>query len=131
MTINPQNPIPDPLMEHVCGCQTCLFALAKQRAPLTESGCATLRALLFSVGDESPLRELHFTEEIMENFHFRRLNRLEKKVFDAHRISCDACEAALHNELLFIYAMQAALESDPHLYRNRSGAQFKTKAAAA
>lgn len=110
-----------------------MFAIAKQREPLAVSGCAGLRTLLatLSLGEESPLSHLHFTEEMMENYYFHRLSRLERKVFEAHRISCDACEAALHNELLFIYSMQAALQSDPHLFRNRSGAQFQAVRAAA
>ena len=126
--MNSNSSTPEALIEHVSNCQTCLFAIAKQRDPLAVSGCSELRALL-PVGGSSPLSQLHFTEETMEDFHFRRLNRLEKKVFEAHRISCDACAAALHNELLFIYAMQAALQSDPHLFRNRSGAQFQAAAA--
>ena len=123
---------PDALSEHVANCQACLFAIAKQREPLAVSGCAGIRAIILALssGGNSPLEQLHFTEEMMEDYHFRRLNRLERRVFEAHRASCDACATALHNELLFIYSMQAALQSDPHLFRNRSGAQFKSAAAA-
>lgn len=123
----------DVLIEHVANCQACLFAIAKQREPLASCGCAGLRTLLAALPEDgdSPLQQLHFTEEMMENYHFKRLSRLERKVFEAHRISCDACATALHNELLFIYSMQAALQSDPHLFRNRSGAQFQAAAFAA
>ena len=129
--MNPHVSSPDVLTEHVANCQACLFAIAKQREPLSASGCAGLRTLFaaFPETGDSPLTQLHFTEELIENYHFKRLNRLERKVFDAHRICCDHCAAALHNELLFIYSMQAALESDPHLFRNRSGAQFQAAAA--
>lgn len=129
--MNPLGSCPDALTEHVANCQACLFAIAKQREPLAASGCAGLRTLLAALPAEqdSPLNQLHFTEEMIENYHFKRLNRLERKLFDAHRLSCDACISALHNELLFIYSMQAALQSDPHLFRNRSGAQFQAAAA--
>ena len=131
--MNPNLSTPETLHEHVGNCNACLFAIAKQKDPLSLSGCDELRSRWslkdHSPQENSPLSSLHFTEEMMENFHFRRLTRLEKKVFEAHLISCDSCAAALHNELLFIYAMQAALQSDPHLFRNRSGAQFQAAAA--
>ena len=121
------------LLEHVSDCLHCLFAITKQREPLVVSGCPQFRAMfieaypLFDFSD-SPLGTVHVSEEIIENYHFKRLSPLENKVFETHIKLCSECATQVHNELLLIYAMKAALSSDPLLYRNRDGAAFEAVA---
>ena len=121
------------LLEHVSDCPHCLFAITKQREPLVVSGCPQFRAMfieaypLFDFSD-SPLGTVHVSEEIIENYHFKRLSPLESKVFETHIKLCSECATQVHNELLLIYAMKAALSSDPLLYRNRDGAAFEAVA---
>jgi hypothetical protein len=129
----PQGHLHQELLEHVGDCLHCLFAIAKQHEPLVVAGCAKFRAMFIEAYplfdfSESPLGTIHLSEEMIENYHFKRLSALEKKVFETHAKLCSECEIKVHNELLLIYAMKAALSSDPSLYRNRSGATFSAVA---
>lgn len=121
------------LLEHVSDCLHCLFAITKQHEPLVVSGCPQFREMfiktypLFDFSD-SPLGTVHVSEEMVENYHFKRLSPLERKVFETHIKLCSECATQVHNELLLIYAMKAALSSDPSLYKNRNGATFEAVA---
>ncbi len=126
----PQSHTQQDLLEHVNNCLHCLFAITKGQEPLVVSGCPEFREMfieaypLFDFSD-SPLGTVHVSEEIIENYHFKRLSPLEKKVFETHAKLCSECAVRVHNELLLIYAMKAALSSDPLLNRNRDGAAFE------
>ena len=117
------------LLEHVSDCLHCLFAITKQHEPLVVAGCPQFRAMFieaFPLFDfsESPLGTVHLSEKMIENYHFKRLSPLERKVFETHVRLCSECATQVHNELLMIYAMKTALSSDPYLDRNRNGATF-------
>ena len=121
------------LLQHVSNCLPCLFAMTKQREPLVVSGCPRFREMFIEAYplfdfSESPLGTIHFSEEMIENYHFKRMSPLEKKVFEMHTRLCSECATKVHNELMLIYAMKAALSSDPCLYRNRNGAAFEAVA---
>jgi len=72
----------------------------------------------------------HFTEELIEERHFGRLSSSDTQLFDLHARLCQSCAVQLHNERMFIYAMQAALER-PEPFENRDGATFREAAYAA
>jgi hypothetical protein len=72
----------------------------------------------------------HFTEELIEERHFGRLSPGDTQLFDLHARICQPCAVKLHNERMFIYAMQAALEV-PEPFENRDGATFREVAFAA
>ena len=72
----------------------------------------------------------HFTEELIEERHFGRLSPSDTQMFDLHARLCQSCAVMLHNERMFIYAMQAALEA-PEPFENRDGATFREVAYAA
>ena len=132
-TAPPQGHSHQDLLEHVSDCLHCLFAITKQHEPLVVSGCPQFRAMFveaFPLFDfsESPLGTIHFSEEMIENYHFKRMGPLEKKVFETHAKLCSECATQVHNELLLIYAMKAALSSDPCIDRNRNGATFQAVA---
>lgn len=132
-SVVPQSCTHQELLEHVGDCLHCLFAITKGREPLVVSGCPQFRAMfiaaypLFDFSD-SPLGTVHVSEEMIENYHFKRLSPLERKVFETHIKLCSECAVEVHNELMLIYAMKAVLSSDPLLYRNRDGATFKATA---
>ncbi len=121
------------LLDHVNDCLPCLFAITRQREPLVVAGCPQFRAMFIEAYplfdfSESPLGTVHLSEDMIEDYHFRRMNPLEKKIFETHVKLCSECAVQVHNELLLIYAMKAALSKDPSLYRNRSGAAFEAVA---
>jgi hypothetical protein len=129
----PQGHSHQDLLEHVSDCLHCLFAITKQHEPLVVAGCPQFRAMFIETYplfdfSESPLGTIHLSEEMIENYHFKRLSTLERKVFETHVKLCSECQTKVHNELLLIYAMKAALSNDPSLYRNRSGATFSAVA---
>lgn len=129
----PQAHLHQDLLEHVSDCLHCLFAITKQREPLVVAGCPEFRAMFIETYplfdfSESPLGTVHLSEEMIENYHFKRMSPLEQKVFETHVKLCSECATQVHNELLLIYAMKAALSSDPSLYRNRNGAAFQAVA---
>jgi hypothetical protein len=70
----------------------------------------------------------HFNEELIEERHFGRLSPSDTQLFDLHARLCQSCAVKLHNERMFIYAMQAALER-PEPFENRDGATFREAAA--
>jgi hypothetical protein len=72
----------------------------------------------------------HFTEDLIEERHFNRLAPEDSQLFDLHARLCQPCAVKLHNERMFIYAMQAALER-PEPFENRDGATFRQVAYAA
>jgi hypothetical protein len=72
----------------------------------------------------------HFTEELIEEKHFGRLSPSDAQLFDLHARICQPCAIKLHNERMFIYALQAALEV-PEPFENRDGATFRQAAYAA
>lgn len=132
-SVAPQSHGHQDLLEHVSDCLHCLFALAKGREPLVVAGCPQFRAMLIEAHplfdfSESPLGTVHLSEEMIENYHFKRLSPLERKVFETHAKLCSECATQVHNELLLIYAMKAALSNDPFLNRNRDGAAFEAVA---
>lgn len=125
----PQDEAQRQLFEHVSECLDCLFVISRQRESLVEAGCSRFQELfeaahpLFDCS-ESPLGSVHLTEEIIENYDFRRLSALENRVLETHVNLCSECEVKLHDYRLFLYALKAALEEDPSFYRKRSGATF-------
>jgi hypothetical protein len=117
--------------KHINSCNHCLFAIAGQRQSLLVAGCPECQRLLSGFRSEgSPVSALHFTEEMIENHHFGRLNELEVRLFDVHAQCCNTCATELHNHRLFIYALQAALSTPLPLYENRGGATFRSASAA-
>lgn len=121
------------LLQHVGNCLPCLFAMTKQREPLAVSGCPKFQALFYEAyplfeSSESPLGTIHLSEEMIENYHFKRMSPVERKIFEMHTKLCSECAVQVHNELMLIYAMKAALTSNPSLYRNRNGAAFEAVA---
>ena len=121
------------LLNHLGDCLDCLFAMSRQRSPLVVSGCPKFQALFgeaYALFDflDSPLANLHLSEDMIDNYHFGRLSPAENRVLEIHANFCSSCAAKLQNQRMFIYAMKAALASDPSLYRNRNGATFHATA---
>ena len=117
------------LFDHLSHCADCLLTIAQQRKPLSVGGCSRFRQLLAGAcplfdSIESPLRAVHLSPETIEAYYYRRLMPVEKVIFDAHVRRCSHCAAELHNELLFLHAVKAALSEDVSGYRDRGGATF-------
>ncbi len=117
------------ISDHLNKCLQCLTALARQRESLARSGCAECQDLLAEAGfSQSPLRSLHFSPEMIEEHFFGRLNECELRIFNLHAANCSTCAAMLHNERMFLFALEGVLASNVHLDRNRDGALFVTAA---
>jgi hypothetical protein len=117
---------------HVNSCAYCRFAIASQHQGLSKTGCPECRDLLSHVAwTHSPVHLLHFSDELIEEHFFRRLSSFELRLFNIHAACCSACTAKLHNERLFLYALQAALENVEDLppSSNKDGAAFQVSAA--
>ena len=120
------------ISDHVNRCSHCRFAIASQHQSLAQAGCPECQDLLSHVAwTHSPVHLLHFSDEQIEEHFFKRLSSLELRLFNIHAACCSTCAAKLHNERLFLYALQAALETaeDVPPSRNRDGATFCVSAA--
>ena len=123
------------LLGHVTDCLHCLFVIIRQSEPLLSAGCPRFKALFAEAHPlfdsvESPVGSVHLTEDMIENYHFRRLSALENKILEAHVGMCNECAAELHNHRMFIYSLRAALADDELLDRDRNGATFAAAAHA-
>ncbi len=123
------------LLYHLSDCLDCLFAMSRQSNPLVVSGCPKFQKLFadaYALFDflDSPLANVHLSEDMIDSYHFGRLSPVENKALEIHVNLCSGCATKLQNQRMFIYAMKAALSSDPSLYRNRNGATFHATSGA-
>ena len=128
-----ERPSQEMLLTHLSDCLDCRFAVSRQLDPLVVSGCRTFQELFteaYALFDylDSPLANVHMSEDMIDNYLFGRLSATENKVLEMHANLCASCATALQNERMFIFAMKAALASDPSLNKNRNGATFRAVA---
>jgi len=122
------------LFDHLIHCVDCLLTITQQRKPLSVGGCSRFQQLFAATHrlydcERSPLKTVHVSPEVIEEYYFRRLMPVEKLIFEAHVRLCSRCATDLHNELMLLHAMKAALSEDTPFYRDRNGATFAVGAS--
>ena len=103
------------LLNHVCDCVDCLFAVMDPTTSLVENGCETFKKLLREDGllpidsSTSPLAFAHLGEDMIEEYCFGRLSTLDRACVDSHVELCVDCHERLETQREFMRVMKAVL----------------------